>query len=48
LAHRIGLIPIKADARFFKEKLTEDKFSSENSIKFTLKIKCVKKEEFKD
>ena len=40
LAHRLGLIPILADANNFIEKKPEDEFNDKNSIQFTLKIKC--------
>ena len=40
LAHRLGLIPILADANDFIEKKPEDEFNDKNSIKFKLKVKC--------
>ena len=40
LAHRLGLIPILADANNFIEKKPEDDFNDKNSIQFSLKIKC--------
>ena len=42
LAHRLGLIPILADANDFIEKKPEDEFNDKNSMKFTLKVKCFK------
>ena len=40
LAHRLGLIPIFADANDFIEKKPEEEFNGQNSMKFTLKVKC--------
>ena len=40
LAHRLGLIPILADANDFIEKKPEEDFNDQNSMKFTLKVKC--------
>ncbi len=40
LAHRLGLIPILADANDFVEKKEEEEFNDKNSMKFTLKVKC--------
>ncbi|EAR92630.3 DNA-directed RNA polymerase I and III subunit RPAC1 (macronuclear) [Tetrahymena thermophila SB210] len=48
LAHRLGLIPIYADPRLFEEKQEEDEYNEKNSLKFTLKIKCSKKEQYKN
>jgi len=42
LAHRLGLIPILADADDFVEKSPTDNFNDKNSIKFTMKVKCYK------
>ncbi|KAM3862545.1 DNA-directed RNA polymerases I and III subunit RPAC1 [Diretmus argenteus] len=47
LAHRLGLIPIKADPRLFEyrnagEESGEDEGSEIDTIKLQLKIKCVK------
>jgi len=41
LAHRLGLIPIKADPRWFKD-LSENKGvpNEENTLVFTLEVKC--------
>jgi DNA-directed RNA polymerase I and III subunit RPAC1 len=41
-AHRLGLVPILADANDFIERKPEDDFNDKNSIKFTLNIKCYK------
>ena len=40
LAHRLGLIPILADANDFTEKKPEEDFNDRNSMKFSLKVKC--------
>lgn len=40
LAHRLGLIPILADANDFVEKKAEEEFNDKNSMKFTMKVKC--------
>ena len=40
LAHRLGLIPILADANDFIEKKPEEDFNEQNSMKFTLNVKC--------
>ena len=40
LAHRLGLIPILADANDFIEKEPEDDFNDKNSMKFSLKVQC--------
>ena len=39
-AHRLGLIPILADANDFIEKKPEEEFNGQNSMKFTLKVEC--------
>ncbi len=41
-AHRLGLVPIMADAEDFIEKNPDEDFNDKNSIKFTLNIKCYK------
>ena len=41
-AHRLGLVPILADANDFIERKPEDDFNDKNSMKFTLNIKCYK------
>ena len=43
LAHRLGLIPILADANLFNERQDGDEPNENNSIKFSLKIRCQKK-----
>ena len=48
LAHRLGLIPILANPDDFVEKSKNDEFDEKNSLKFYLKIKCVRKQEFVD
>lgn len=40
LAHRLGLIPIKADPKIFKDKLENEQFTEENTIVFTLNVTC--------
>lgn len=42
LAHRLGLIPILADADDFGEKKENEDFNEKNCIKFTLNVKCEK------
>ena len=42
LSHRLGLIPILAEAEDFEEKKENEDFNENNSIKFELKIKCYK------
>ena len=39
-AHRLGLVPIMADAEDFIEKNPDDDFNDKNSMKFSLNIKC--------
>ena len=41
-AHRLGLIPIMADANDFEEKKSNEEFTEKNSMKFELKVKCSK------
>lgn len=48
LAHRLGLIPILANPDLFVEKGKNEEFDEKNSLKFYLKIKCVRKNEFID
>lgn len=60
LAHRLGLIPIKADPRLFtfkKGKLSlfdltitadQDDYNEKNSIKFRLHVKCERKPQYRD
>jgi DNA-directed RNA polymerase I and III subunit RPAC1 len=42
--HRLGLIPIYADADEFQYKKEKDDFNENNSIKFKLKVACYKNE----
>ena len=42
LAHRLGLIPILADANDFEEKKEDDDFTEKNCLKFKLNVKCEK------
>ena len=42
LSHRLGLIPILAEAEDFEEKKENEDFNENNSIKFELKVKCYK------
>ena len=43
LAHRLGLIPLRADARLFKEKTEGDtKEREEDTLVFKLKVQCKK------
>ncbi|RUS84277.1 hypothetical protein EGW08_007970 [Elysia chlorotica] len=43
LAHRLGLIPIKADARMFEYKQKDaEEPTSEDTLQFSLKIKCTR------
>ncbi|XP_048733002.2 DNA-directed RNA polymerases I and III subunit RPAC1-like isoform X2 [Ostrea edulis] len=48
LAHRLGLIPIKADPRLFEYKTEGEDFSPEDTIIFQLKVKCTKNSQAKD
>lgn len=48
LVHRLGLLPIKIDAERFPFRKEDDELNESNSLKFTLKIKCERKEEFKE
>lgn len=40
LCHRLGLIPIRADPRFFKERSAEEDADEHNVISFRLKVRC--------
>ena len=40
LCHRLGLIPIRADPRFFKERSAEEDADEYNVISFRLKVRC--------
>jgi len=43
LAHRLGLIPIKADPRLFEYKPKDaETSSSDDTLKFSLKVKCTR------
>ncbi|KAG4068149.1 hypothetical protein HA402_001574 [Bradysia odoriphaga] len=42
LAHRLGLIPLKADPRLFEYKFDGDDETQDNCLEFELKIKCTK------
>eukprot|EP01111_Echinosteliopsis_oligospora_P001486 TRINITY_DN1223_c0_g1_i1.p1 TRINITY_DN1223_c0_g1~~TRINITY_DN1223_c0_g1_i1.p1 ORF type:complete len:367 (+),score=91.09 TRINITY_DN1223_c0_g1_i1:109-1209(+) len=50
LAHRIGLVPIKADPRKFnfKDKTKPEAFTPEDTIVFKLHVKCTKNPDPKD
>ncbi|EFJ30679.1 hypothetical protein SELMODRAFT_409226 [Selaginella moellendorffii] len=41
-AHRLGLVPIKADPRLFNEKTNEDVATEKNTIVFSLEVKCTR------
>lgn len=42
LAHRLGLIPLKADPRLFEYKFDGDDETQDNCLEFELKVKCTK------
>lgn len=44
LSHRLGLIPIFANADEFQYKRENDEFNENNSLTFHLKVKCTKNE----
>lgn len=46
LAHRVGLVPIKFNPDLLEDKKPEDQFNDENSLRFYLKVKCLRKKEF--
>jgi len=46
LAHRLGLIPIRVDPRWFEWSSGEP--TDKNTIEFTLNIKCEKKKDYKE
>ncbi|EGR28416.1 polymerase i polypeptide 30kda, putative [Ichthyophthirius multifiliis] len=46
LAHRLGLLPIQADPRLFEEKEDDAEYNENNSIKFSIKVKCQKKQTY--
>lgn len=43
LAHRMGLVPIAVDPRIFEFRQEGKPFTSENSLRFKLHVKCTKK-----
>jgi len=43
LAHRMGLIPIKADARLFEHHNAKKEYNENDSLKFRLHKRCTKK-----
>lgn len=43
LSHRLGLIPIKADPRYFDFKEFQDSSNDMNTIVFEIGVKCTKK-----
>ena len=47
LIHRIGLMPLKVDARqHFVERREDDELDETNSLKFKLSVKCTKKKQY--
>jgi len=48
LAHRLGLIPIKADPRDFNWISADEEPTDQNTIEFTLHIKCSRKKDAKE
>eukprot|EP01124_Arcella_intermedia_P016755 TRINITY_DN23361_c0_g1_i1.p1 TRINITY_DN23361_c0_g1~~TRINITY_DN23361_c0_g1_i1.p1 ORF type:complete len:358 (+),score=78.77 TRINITY_DN23361_c0_g1_i1:48-1121(+) len=48
LAHRLGLIPIKADPRWFEYLPADGELTDKNTLEFTLKVKCEKKKDYKE
>lgn len=48
LAHRLGLIPLKADPRLFEYKIGDEAKTAENSLEFELKVKCTRVKDAKD
>ncbi|XP_065355743.1 DNA-directed RNA polymerases I and III subunit RPAC1 [Calliphora vicina] len=49
LAHRIGLIPVKADPRLFEYRSEEDEQGTElDTLEFELKVKCTRRKDVKD
>lgn len=42
LAHRLGLVPIYADPKFFSFRSASDEINDQNTIVFELKVKCEK------
>ena len=43
LIHRIGLMPLKVDAKEFVPRKDDDDLNETNSLKFELRVKCYKK-----
>ncbi|XP_055376014.1 DNA-directed RNA polymerases I and III subunit RPAC1 [Condylostylus longicornis] len=49
LAHRLGLIPLKADPRLFEYKSEDNEDGTEHdTLEFELKVKCTKRKDIKD
>lgn len=50
LAHRLGLIPLKADPRLFEYKSDEtgDEGTDQDTLEFKLKVKCSRRKDVKD
>eukprot|EP00825_Cyclidium_porcatum_P021286 TRINITY_DN2378_c0_g1_i1.p1 TRINITY_DN2378_c0_g1~~TRINITY_DN2378_c0_g1_i1.p1 ORF type:complete len:235 (+),score=48.39 TRINITY_DN2378_c0_g1_i1:174-878(+) len=46
LAHRLGLIPIKANPKLFQFKEESQEYFESNCIQFSIKFKCTRKKEF--
>ncbi len=46
LAHRLGLVPIKANPDKFQPKQKSENFNNENCLKFYINVKCTRKEEY--
>lgn len=50
LAHRLGLIPLRADPRLFeyKEDDSADEGTDQDTLEYKLKVKCVRRKDAKD
>ncbi|CAD7078736.1 unnamed protein product [Hermetia illucens] len=49
LAHRLGLIPLKADPRLFEYRSEENEEGTEHdTLEFELKVKCTRRKDVKD
>jgi len=48
LAHRLGLIPIKADPREFDWTVEGDEATDRNTIEFSLQVKCTRRKDAKE
>lgn len=50
LAHRLGLIPLKADPRLFEYKSDDasDEGTDQDTLEFKLKVKCTRRKDVKD